>query len=485
MVDSEYPAGALAERQFAKASRGRAFWRSDARVSAMYFVDLCIILLAAQGAWMLRFGFGFISPDYILVTLLACLGWAGFAARSKVYDIEERRHIFMGIRRVAASWVYVALGVAALAFATKSGSGFSRLWAGFFFAAAGGGLLMARFGWNLAVRRAELAGHFCSQVAVVGDDMRLVRQLMDMFERGDTSVAVTGLYTISDDKHTDGDNAVAVRGSIGTLVEDYHACNYDSVWLALDWDNPQSIEHVRAKLSVLPCEIHAPILPVAAAFPGRAVGQHAGVPAVTLGRRPLSSTDQMFKRAEDLILGSLFLLMASPVLLLIAFLIKIDSPGPVFFRQQRHGFANATFRVYKFRTMYNRPPEQNAFKQAVKNDPRVTRLGRILRRTSLDELPQLLNVIQGDMSLVGPRPHPVALSHQFLDDVEEYLARHKMKPGITGWAQIHGLRGETETLEKMTKRVECDLWYVDHWSVWLDLRIIFMTLPSLLDKNAY
>ncbi|WP_262690035.1 undecaprenyl-phosphate glucose phosphotransferase [Kordiimonas aestuarii] len=485
MLDSSFPIFETADKHLSKPSKGRAFWRSDMRTMLMFLTDILIIFAAAQLAWLIRFEFSLLAPDYTLVPVLAWFGWWILAIRADLYVLPERTTIWQGLRNVATIWVYVVLGVAAIAFATKSGQGFSRLWAGYWFLLGGVGLLTVRFLWNIAARRAGLAGHLYSRVAIVSSNDKCAADLIDLLQRQSANTIIVGVFGADAATDLKGIEQSTRTGHVRQLIDQCHGLDIDSVWLALDWDNVDEVDAVRASLSVLPCEIHAPILPVANVFPGREVGQHAGLPAVTLGRRPLSSSALILKRAEDLVLGSLLLLLLSPFLLVIAIMIKLDSPGPVFFRQERHGFANGTFKVFKFRSMYFKPPQDNEFRQATKSDPRVTRLGRIIRRTSIDELPQLLNVVKGDMSLVGPRPHPVALSDQVLNDVEAYLARHKVKPGITGWAQIHGLRGETDTLEKMTKRVEYDLWYVDHWSVWLDLRILIMTAPALLDKNAY
>jgi exopolysaccharide biosynthesis polyprenyl glycosylphosphotransferase len=176
----------------------------------------------------------------------------------------------------------------------------------------------------------------------------------------------------------------------------------------------------------------------------------------------------------------------SPLLLVTAILIKLDSRGPVLFRQTRHGFNNEPIRVLKFRSMSTSDDMPGEFRQAVRNDPRVTRVGRIIRRTNVDELPQLINVLRGEMSMVGPRPHAVAHNQMFADQIRRMSRRHNVKPGITGWAQVNGLRGETETVEKMRKRVEYDLYYIDNWSVLFDLKILIMTLISRHSySNAY
>ena len=196
--------------------------------------------------------------------------------------------------------------------------------------------------------------------------------------------------------------------------------------------------------------------------------------------------NRALKRAEDILLSTLIGLCILPICLLIAVAVKATSPGPILFRQRRHGLASGTIEVYKFRSMYVDQPEPEKVRQARRDDPRVTPIGRFLRRTSLDELPQFLNVLQGRMSLVGPRPHALEHNEYYKYRVEAYMWRHRVKPGITGWAQVNGYRGETDTLEKMERRVDHDLWYIDNWSLWLDLRIIALTVVRVWrDGNAY
>ncbi len=203
-------------------------------------------------------------------------------------------------------------------------------------------------------------------------------------------------------------------------------------------------------------------------------------------KNALSGGCKIVKRIGDRLLAGLLLALFAPVLGLIGLLIRLDSPGPILFRQSRHGIDKKPFIIYKFRTMYSGPTGAKPFKQATKNDPRTTRVGRLLRRTSLDELPQLFNVLKGNMSLVGPRPHPIELDEQFLALLPGYHARFSVRPGITGWAQVNGWRGETKTLEEMDARIEHDLYYIEHWSLWLDLKILWLTaFLGWFHRNAY
>jgi Undecaprenyl-phosphate glucose phosphotransferase len=234
-------------------------------------------------------------------------------------------------------------------------------------------------------------------------------------------------------------------------------------------------------LSELPAGVH--LVPVDALdiLSGATIAEFGNVMTIQVSHPPLSLFDKIVKRAFDIIVSALSLLAFSPLFLAVSLAIKLDSRGPVFFRQARHGYNNETIDVLKFRTMTTMEPGDK-FTQAVRNDARVTTVGRMLRQTNIDELPQLLNVLRGEMSIVGPRPHATAHNEMFVDQITPFSRRHNVKPGITGWAQVNGYRGETDTLEKMQRRVECDLFYIDNWSFLLDLKIIMLTFFS---KRAY
>lgn len=215
------------------------------------------------------------------------------------------------------------------------------------------------------------------------------------------------------------------------------------------------------------------------------VKEIAGIPLLTLSETPLIGTRMLWKSIEDFTLSAVILLAISPLLALIALAIKLESPGPVFFRQDRAGWNGKTFRIWKFRSMHVQPVEDDVIRQAERDDPRVTRVGCFLRRTSLDELPQLFNVLTGSMSLVGPRPHAIQHDEEYSRRIADYFARHKIKPGITGLAQVRGFRGETRELDRMVQRIESDIEYINNWSIWLDLLILFRTFTALTGKYAY
>ena len=238
--------------------------------------------------------------------------------------------------------------------------------------------------------------------------------------------------------------------------------------LVHSWDNPRLIDVLMAQLRVLSIPIYL--------LPDRNVARFLNNRIVNIGnawtaeltRAPLSPAEQACKRAIDLLFASAALVILAPIMILTAAWIKIETRGPIFFTQRRSGFNGRTFKIYKFRTM-SVDEDGPLLRQATRNDPRVTNCGRLLRRTNIDELPQLLNVIAGDMSLVGPRPHPLALNSEYEDVIGNYAFRHHVKPGLTGWAQVNGARGETQTVELMARRVEFDLWYINNWSLWLGI----------------
>jgi Undecaprenyl-phosphate glucose phosphotransferase len=261
--------------------------------------------------------------------------------------------------------------------------------------------------------------------------------------------------------------------------------NAEQILLAIRWSDSWRKDLICERLRILP--LPALLLPdrsvraVLAATDGRL----CGLPAIEVQRAPLTRNDLLLKRLFDLAVASAGLILLSPLLLITSLVIKLDSSGPIIFRQRRRGFNGKEFSIYKFRTM-NVLEDGPYIRQACKGDARVTGVGQLLRASSMDELPQLLNVIRGQMSIVGPRPHAIAHDDEYSTSIENYAFRQHVKPGITGWAQTHGFRGGTPNLSLMKKRIQLDLWYINNWSLWLDLRIIARTAIELLrPRNAY
>lgn len=274
-------------------------------------------------------------------------------------------------------------------------------------------------------------------------------------------------------------------GNFEQLIDDAKASRIHNVYIAMSMSDGAQVKKLVRELADTTCSVI--LIPDVFTFNilHSRIEEVSGVPVVPLYDTPLSGLNRLLKRAEDIILASLILLLISPVLCAIALAVKFSSPGPVIFRQTRYGMYGKPIKVWKFRSMKVMENDR-VVTQATQNDPRVTKVGNFLRRTSLDELPQFINVLTGGMSIVGPRPHAVAHNEQYRQLIEGYMLRHKVKPGITGWAQINGWRGETDTLEKMEKRVEFDLEYIREWSIWFDIKIVFLTIfKGFVNKAAY
>ncbi|AIR68702.1 MULTISPECIES: undecaprenyl-phosphate glucose phosphotransferase [Dickeya] len=280
-------------------------------------------------------------------------------------------------------------------------------------------------------------------------------------------------------------NGVRCLGNVEELIRLARKGDLDKIYVSFSLQEAELINHLMSELTDTTCTVM--LVPDILAFNVLQSRSDIinGIPVVSLYDSPMSGVNRLLKRLEDIVAASIITVLISPLLLGIALLVKLTSKGPVIFRQRRYGMDGKAIEVWKFRSMTVMENGDTVI-QASKGDKRVTPVGAFLRRTSLDELPQFINVIRGEMSIVGPRPHAVAHNEQYRKLIKGYMLRHKMKPGITGWAQINGWRGETDTLEKMEKRVECDLFYIENWSVWLDIKIIFLTIfKGFVSKSAY
>jgi lipopolysaccharide/colanic/teichoic acid biosynthesis glycosyltransferase len=269
------------------------------------------------------------------------------------------------------------------------------------------------------------------------------------------------------------------------ILHDGRNLRCDSALLLFDADTMKTVVRAVDSLSEIPLRLQLLPIGMLDLMHSSRIGYYGCARVIEISSGPCWVADRLLKRGLDLVVGTAATLLLLPLMLIVAVWIKLDSPGPVLFRQIRHGYNNKPINVLKFRTMVAHE-DGGQFCQATRNDPRVTRVGRILRRTNIDELPQLLNVVRGEMSLVGPRPHAVAHNEMYDGQIARMARRHNVKPGITGWAQVNGFRGETDTLEKMRGRVEHDLYYIDHWSFAFDVKILIKTLLSKKSyENAY
>ncbi len=443
-------------------------------------VDILIVLGASFIAYWIWHGSLALPSFYLTPTLLGVLLAANFLHFLGTYSTDALRRPALQLGKAAAAWMIASAGLVAIAYLTSTSILYSRGWALLWLALTPLGFGVARGFAAVRLAHWRRQGLLSIRIAVVGagELARLVaRQLEDAPEQ---QYRIAGFFADPDEEAW----AVAPKGGIDTLLAAVAANQIDEILVALPWEKGQSLEALLRRLNSVPVNVR--ICPDLALLtrPVRRLPPIAGLPTYDLYERPLSGWNQVSKRIEDMVLAPLLILIALPVLLLAVLLIKLDSPGPILFRQRRYGFNNNEFTVYKVRTMRHAPQDERV-PQAQRSDQRVTRIGAFLRRTSLDELPQLINVLRGEMSLVGPRPHAVAHNRHFAETIDDYLGRHRVKPGITGWAQVNGLRGETRTEEQMRVRVQHDLYYIDNWSLWFYLKILLLTLfVGFVHENA-
>ena len=409
-----------------------------------------------------------------------------------LYDVQTFRGHLRQIRRLISAWAFVFLLFIGVTFFAKLGGEVSRLWlAGFFLiglvALIGGRLILRGL-----VRSWARDGRLDRRTVIVGSDENGERLVEALNKQEDSDIHVLGVFDDRNDTRAFDTCAGSPKlGKVDDILEFARRTRVDLVLFALPISAETRILEMLKKLWVLPVDIRLSAHTNKLRFRPRSYSYLGEVPTLDVFEAPITDWDLVIKWLFDRMVGGACLLLALPVMALVAIAIKLDSRGPVLFRQKRFGFNNERIDVFKFRSLYHHLADPTAAKLVTKNDTRVTRVGRFIRKTSLDELPQLFNVVlKGNLSLVGPRPHAVQLklgSRPYEEAVDGYFARHRVKPGITGWAQINGWRGEIDNEEKIQKRVEFDLYYIENWSVLFDLYILMKTPLSLLTKseNAY
>ena len=413
-----------------------------------------------------------------LVVLLGTIVGINFLHLAGAYRFVSFARIDSAGSRVFLGWLstFAALFVATRFFEPMTAA--DGPWLTVWFSAALALMMICRSVLWYRTHQWAHDGRLGEVVAVVGAGAVAQHLLRDLTVRG-SGIRIIGVYDDDAGQLPSRCMGHPIRGTIDDLVKDARRSHIDTVIVALPLAADRLLVDTLNKLCLLPVNVR--LCPDAFGLRLGPVGvSHiAGHTFLNAMDRPLSDWRWIAKEIEDRLLGAIILALIGPLMLAIALLIKLDSPGPVFFRQKRYGFNNRLIEVWKFRTMYTDKTDENATQLTRRNDPRVTRLGAFLRRTSLDEIPQFINVVRGEMSIVGPRPHALAAKAGALlyqDAVKYYDARHRVKPGITGWAQVNGWRGETDTVEQIKKRVEHDLYYIEHWSLLLDLQIIVRTI---------
>jgi undecaprenyl-phosphate galactose phosphotransferase/putative colanic acid biosynthesis UDP-glucose lipid carrier transferase len=409
------------------------------------------------------------------------------------YGLQESAKPELELRDILVCWVTTGLLLALIAFLLKIGASYSRGAFVIFYILAPVALLGARKATKVALAQALTQG------AIGRGDTVLIGDLNEMatLQRSDLLVLCGALearrFTLSgeDDRLARSSNDARII-SAATNFARHHNCR--QVLIALPWSDCGRIEFIRDQVKTLPVSVRLmPDKSVRALCDLTWSARNSDLtwsarnpaPTIELQRAPLSGAQRFVKRTSDVVVASLALIFFLPIIVLAAIAIKLDSPGPVIFRQTRNGFNGKHFVILKLRTMTVQENGPNIV-QARRDDSRVTVIGRLLRSTSIDELPQLWNVLRGDMSLIGPRPHALAHDNQFEALLSDYAFRHHVKPGITGWAQCKGVRGATPTIEHIAERVKLDLWYIDNWSLWLDFLIVIRTVFEVLrTRNAY
>ncbi len=406
------------------------------------------------------------------------------------YDVHALRKVPQRLSRAAVIWVAVFGCFTLIAFFLKLGGEYSRLWVATWFIAGLAGLAAARILTRRLAMRWSATGHMDRRAVIVGSGPEAADLIAALDDDPQADIRIHGYFddragkrsrqTIGDFQHL---------GTIDDLISFARKAEIDLVLVAMPLSAENRLAVLLNKLWVLPVDIRISARKTPLRLQPRSFSHIGSVPFLDVFDRPITGWDFFAKRLFDLVVASLCILALGPLMLITALLIRLDSPGPVLFRQKRYGFNNNVISVLKFRSMYHHMADPGAKVVVTRNDPRVTRIGRFIRRTSIDELPQLFNVLRGDLSLVGPRPHAVNAhtGDQLWERVVDgYFARHRVRPGVTGWAQINGWRGEVDCAEKIRRRVDHDLHYIENWSILFDLYILALTPFRLLtSEGAY
>ena len=427
-------------------------------------------------------------PIYYLtsvgISMLAILGFQTLQS----YTVPTFRRPVRQLFRMAAGWCAIFFIALAAMFFLKADGAVSRVWIASWLALGFIELAAERMFLARVVGALARTGRLERRTVIVGGGEMAAGLLRDLAKADPAEVRLLGVF----DDRTDERSPHTVEGlpklgNVDDLVEFARATRIDLAIFALPISAEERILTMLRKLWVLPIDVRLAVHANRLRLRPRSYSYVGSAPMLDVFDKPLADWDVVIKLAFDKIVGTIALIVLSPILLATAIAIKFESPGPIFFRQKRYGFNNELVEIFKFRSMHADKLDFDASKLVTRNDPRVTRVGRFIRKSSMDELPQLFNVVfKGDLSLVGPRPHAIhakAADRKYDEVVDGYFARHRVKPGITGWAQVHGWRGETDTHEKIQQRVDHDLYYIENWSILLDIYILAIT-PTAVFKTS-
>lgn len=452
-------------------------------IPASRFFDFFVTVFAAYLAFLVRFQNLDISSSYHVVIFIGALLVFMACSSTGVYVSWRGRNRAFLFGQLAISWFLAFSVLFALLVFSKQSSYFSRSWIALWMLLG----LMGGLGFRVLVYavlglvRSKGWNHKRVLILGGGPTARMVEQRMQHSDWIGYKVVATIPVTEG------GEEGLPCFEGVSDIEGYIRDQDIKEVWICLPLSEGARIHDILHEMRHSTVDVrYAPDMSDLALLNHR-VSEVAGVYTLELTCGGMDEVNLFVKKIEDIVLAMMILLAVSPLLALISIGVKLTSPGPVLFKQQRNGIDGTKIKVYKFRTMYVDSGRAAGYiEQAQKNDPRVTPFGAFLRRTSLDELPQFYNVLQGRMSVVGPRPHALSHNEHYKELISSYMQRHKVKPGITGWAQVHGLRGETDSVDKMQARVEHDLFYIENWSIWLDIKIVFLTLlKGFNSKNAY
>lgn len=428
--------------------------------------------------------------EYVLANLLAATVYVVFAQFISGYRPSTLRKPLRYISRLLVAWAAVFAVMAITAFLLKISAIYSRIWFSSFAIIGFIALTISRLLAARLMRLLARSGRMERRAVIVGGGKNAEDLILALKEQPDNDIRICGIFDDRGDRRSPPIVAGYPKlGNISELIEFARIAHIDMLIVSLPVTAEERVLTLMQKLWVLPVDIRLSALAANMRLSPRTYSYIGSVPMLDILDKPINDWDAIAKRIFDIVFSLLGIVLFSPLMLITAIAIKLDSKGPVIFKQKRHGFNNEVINVWKFRSMYSDQCDPTARLAVTKNDKRVTRVGRFIRKTSIDELPQFFNVLGGSLSLVGPRPHAVSANSNnmlYNDVVDGYFARHKVKPGVTGWAQINGWRGEIDKPEKIVMRTEYDLSYIENWSLWLDLKILFLTPVRLLNtENAY
>ena len=450
-------------------------------------------LIFLMGILSLGYYVGLESNYLLYYPLIIIAGGVLYVALMEIndgYQVNILRSPTRHLRRLIISWAATLGTLAVLGFLFKVSAHFSRGWFLIWAVSAIAVILIFRLIIAWKIRRWARNGTMERRAVIVGGGPNAEALIRSLEQQPDNDIRICGIFDDRDDKRSPPVVAGYPKlGNINELIEFARIAHIDLLIVSLPISAEARVLALLKKLWVLPVDIRLSALNNHLRFRPRSYSYVGSVPMLDIFDKPINDWDSVAKRIFDIAFSLVGIVVLSPIMIGAAIAIKLDSKGPVFFKQKRHGFNNEVINVWKFRSMYTEQCDPTARNAVTKNDPRVTRVGRFIRKTSIDELPQFFNVVAGSLSLVGPRPHAVAAHSNNLlynEVVDGYFARHRVKPGVTGWAQINGWRGEIDNEEKIMMRTEYDLYYIENWSLWFDLKILFLTPIRLLNtENAY